>query len=112
MNAEPELLDLQEAATFLAISPRTVLRRTATGELPGFRRIGRAARWSRSVLRLWVLRGCPPDSEAFELLIQAAGLCQEVTGRAIRGTALEAGGPPAETGPGVLIQGDREGERE
>ena len=51
-----ELMDLQTVAEWLQVSPRTVLRRTAAGELPGFRRIGRASRWSRTVLRLWVLQ--------------------------------------------------------
>lgn len=100
----PELLDLQETAAFLAISPRTVLRKTAAGELPGFRKIGRASRWSRSVLRLWVLRGCPVDAEGFELSIQAAALCQEVTGHAIHENGLEGERPAGNTGPGGSIQ--------
>lgn len=108
MNSEPELLDLQEAAAFLAISPRTVLRRTADGEMPGFRRIGRASRWSRSILRLWVLRGCPLDAEGFELSIQAA-LCQELTGHAIHETGLEDGRPAGNTGPGSIQENNREG---
>jgi predicted DNA-binding transcriptional regulator AlpA len=104
----PELLDLQETAAFLAISPRTVLRKTAAGELPGFRRIGRASRWSRSVLRLWVLRGCSTDAEGFELSIQAAALCQELTGHAIHETGLEDGRPAGNTGGGSIQDNDRE----
>ena len=111
MNSPSELMDLQAVADWLQLSPRTVLRRTATGEIPGFRTIGRAARWSRTVLRLWILRGCPVDAEAFELSIQAAGECQEVPRHAIRGTALEAGGPRGNTGPGSIQPDDREGER-
>ena len=110
MNFLPELMDLQAAADWLQLSPRTVLRRTAAGELPGFRRIGRASRWSRSVLRLWVLRGCPVDAEGFELSIQAAALGQEVTGHAIHENGLEGERPAGNTGPGGSIQGDdREG---
>ena len=105
----PELLDLQETAAFLAISPRTVLRRTAAGALPGFRRIGRASRWSRSVLRLWVLRGCPVDAEGFELSIQAAAFRQEVTGHAIHENGLEGERPAGNTGGGSIQDNDREG---
>lgn len=109
MNCEPELLDLQEAAAFLAISPRSVLRRTAAGELPGFRRIGRASRWSRSVLRAWVLRGCPLDAEGFELSIQAAALCQELPPLAIQENDLEDRRPAGNTGGGSIQDNDREG---
>jgi len=82
-----ELMDLQTVAEWLQVSPRTVLRRTAAGELPGFRRIGRASRWSRTVLRLWVLQGCPSDADGFELQLQQ---CQQLPGAAIRETGLAA----------------------
>lgn len=65
-----ELMDSAEVGDFLALSPRTVRRRTAEGTLPGSRRIGTAVRWSRSILRAWVLAGCPDDAEAFEVSLQ------------------------------------------
>lgn len=82
-----ELMDVQTAAEWLQVSPRTVLRRTAAGELPGFRRIGRASRWSRTVLHLWVLRGCPADADSFELQLQQ---CHQLPPVAIREAGLAA----------------------
>jgi predicted DNA-binding transcriptional regulator AlpA len=110
MNFLPELMDLQAAADWLQLSPRTVLRKTAAGELPGFRRIGRASRWSSSILRAWVLRGCPVDAEGFELQIRAAAFCQELPPLAIHENGLEGERPAGNTGPGGSIQdNDREG---
>ena len=66
MNTTPELLDVQQTAAFLQLSPRTVERLTAQNALPGFRRIGRSARWSRTVLHRWIQQGCPENAEEFE----------------------------------------------
>lgn len=63
-------MDQFEVAEFLQVSGRTVLRRTADGTMPGSRRIGSAVRWSRSVLKAWVLAGCPEDAEEFEVRCQ------------------------------------------
>lgn len=65
-----ELMDSAEVGDFLALSPRTVMRRTAEGTLPGSRRIGATVRWSRSILKAWVLAGCPDAAEAFEVSLQ------------------------------------------
>jgi excisionase family DNA binding protein len=65
-----ELIDQQEAAEFLQVSARTVLRRTADGTMPGSRRIGGVVRWSRSILKAWVLAGCPEGAEEFEVRCQ------------------------------------------
>jgi len=79
-----ELMDALETADFLSVSSRTVMRRTAEGTLPGSRRIGTAVRWSRSVLRAWVLSGCPADAEAFEVSLQRL-IPQVVTGADLPG---------------------------
>lgn len=65
-----ELMDQFEVSEFLQLSTRTVLRRTADGTMPGSRRIGSAVRWSRSVLKAWVLAGCPEGAEEFEVRCQ------------------------------------------
>ena len=77
MNIIMELMDVQQTAEFLQLSPRTVERLTAQNELPGFRRIGRSARWSRSILEAWIRQGCPSDAEEFE-----AAFRQQMTGSA------------------------------
>ena len=79
MNIIMELMDVQQTAEFLQLSPRTVERLTGRGELPGFRKVGRSARWAQSILQAWILAGCPSDAEEFEWTFR-----QEATGSAIR----------------------------
>jgi len=62
-----ELMDEAETADFLQMSGRSVVRRTADGTLTGSRRIGQCVRWSRSVLRAWIIAGCPANAEEFEV---------------------------------------------
>ena len=65
-----EMMDEAETADFLQMSGRSVVRRTADGTLPGSRRIGQCVRWSRSILRAWIIFGCPEDAEGFEVRCQ------------------------------------------
>jgi len=65
-----ELMDETETADFLQMSGRSVVRRTADGTLPGSRRIGQCVRWSRSILRAWIIAGCPANAEEFEVRCQ------------------------------------------
>lgn len=70
VRLEPGLLDLQQTADYLQTSTRSVRRRTAEGTLPGSRKMGSQVRWSRKVLELWILCGCPHDATEFELIIR------------------------------------------
>lgn len=54
------LIDSQEAAKLLKVSPRTLWRMQTSGEMPAPIRLGRAVRWSAEVLKKWVDAGCPP----------------------------------------------------
>jgi excisionase family DNA binding protein len=53
------LITVDEVAAMLSLSPRTVWRRSSTGELPAPVRIGGSVRWRRSDIVQWVNAGCP-----------------------------------------------------
>ena len=57
MNDESMLLNTDQAAQRLGLSPRTLERYRVTGEGPEFLKIGRAVRYAASALERW-LKGC------------------------------------------------------
>jgi excisionase family DNA binding protein len=54
------LLTTRQVATFLGLSPETVLRRWRAGELPGYRLSSNVLRFRESELELW-LEGTRPE---------------------------------------------------
>src|SRR5262249_60538689 len=58
--AEPLLWDLEQVAAALNVSPRTVKRMAAAGELPGVVHVSRRRLFHRAAIEDWVARGCPP----------------------------------------------------
>ncbi len=48
------LLTTREVATFLVMSPETVLRRWRTGELPGYRLASNVLRFRESEIEAWL----------------------------------------------------------
>ena len=57
MNDESMLLNTDQAAQRLGLSPRTLERYRVTGEGPEYLKIGRAIRYTVSALERW-LKGC------------------------------------------------------
>ena len=57
MNDESMLLNTDQAAQRLGLSPRTLERYRVTGEGPEYLKIGRAVRYTVSALERW-LKGC------------------------------------------------------
>ena len=57
MNDESMLLNTDQAAQRLGLSPRTLERYRVTGEGPEYLKIGRAVRYIASALERW-LKGC------------------------------------------------------
>jgi predicted DNA-binding transcriptional regulator AlpA len=53
------LLSANELAKLLQLSTRTVWRHRRARLLPPEVRIGRAVRWSRESVELWLVAGCP-----------------------------------------------------
>jgi excisionase family DNA binding protein len=53
------LLTVGQVASLLAISPRTVWSKVASGSMPAPVRIGRLCRWRREDIEKWVAQGCP-----------------------------------------------------
>jgi excisionase family DNA binding protein len=54
------LLTTREVATFLGVSPETVLRRWRAGELPGYRLASNVLRFRESEIEEW-LEGTRPE---------------------------------------------------
>jgi excisionase family DNA binding protein len=54
------LLTTREVATFLGVSPETVLRRWRAGELPGYRLASNVLRFRESEIEAW-LEGTRPE---------------------------------------------------
>jgi excisionase family DNA binding protein len=50
----PALLDVRAVAALLGVSPRTVTRLAAAGEIPAPLRLGHSRRWSRAALGDWI----------------------------------------------------------
>lgn len=57
-DAGPLLIDVQEVARLLTVSPRTVWRWLSQGELPAPVRIGGSVRWRLGDVRRWIDGGC------------------------------------------------------
>jgi excisionase family DNA binding protein len=60
-NASPALLDVEQVAGLLGVSPRHVRRLTDAGKCPQPVRLGKCARWPRHVVEAWVADGCPSN---------------------------------------------------
>ena len=56
MNDETTLLNTEEAAKRLGLSPRTLERYRVSGEGPEFLKLGRAVRYAVSKLNRWLER--------------------------------------------------------
>ncbi len=59
-RAPVELLNVNEVADILGISPRTVYRLAQQGQMPRPVKLGTSlVRWHRDALDIWLDRGCP-----------------------------------------------------
>jgi excisionase family DNA binding protein len=58
MESYPDILTLAQAASYLQVSERTILRMLKAGEMPG-RQVGSQWRFDREQLRAWI-RGHDP----------------------------------------------------
>ena len=58
-KVEGALLDVQEVASLLAVSERTVYRLADRGKMPPPVRLGALVRWSRAGIENWIAEGCP-----------------------------------------------------
>jgi predicted DNA-binding transcriptional regulator AlpA len=58
----PKLVDVNELAGILSMSPRKVEELLTSGRLPEPIRLGRARRWVRMEIESWIAEGCPPAS--------------------------------------------------
>jgi excisionase family DNA binding protein len=58
----PQLMTVQEVATALRISPRSVWRLLAQNKLIQPIRIGGSIRWKCSDIQRWIDAGCPPPN--------------------------------------------------
>lgn len=57
-RAPAELLDVQDVAALLNVSPRTVYRLSDSGGMPRPYKLGALVRWSRSAIEDWIAGGC------------------------------------------------------
>ncbi|MCX7410756.1 MAG: helix-turn-helix domain-containing protein [Planctomycetales bacterium] len=53
------LIDVEQVATLLGVSARTVRRMADSGAMPRPRRLNTLIRWSRLEIEAWVKAGCP-----------------------------------------------------
>ena len=53
------LIDVEQVAALLDVSPRTVYRMADSGAMPRPRHLNSLVRWSRIELEKWVAAGCP-----------------------------------------------------
>lgn len=53
------MLNVQEVATILRCSPRTVYRLADARKMPSPCRLGALVRWPCSVIERWIAEGCP-----------------------------------------------------
>ena len=53
------LIDMDQVATLLGVSARTVRRMADSGAMPRPRRLNTLIRWSRLEIEAWVKAGCP-----------------------------------------------------
>jgi excisionase family DNA binding protein len=57
---DPLLISVEELATILKISPRSVWRLLSAGKLIEPVRIGGTVRWRFHEVKSWINQGCPP----------------------------------------------------
>lgn len=53
------LLDVEQVASILNVSARTVYRLADSGAMPRPRRLNSLIRWSRTEIEAWLAAGCP-----------------------------------------------------
>ena len=53
------LIDVDQVATLLGVSARTVRRMADSGAMPRPRHLNTLIRWSRTEIEAWVNAGCP-----------------------------------------------------
>lgn len=58
-TADPVLLNVDDVAALLSVSPRTVRRMADNGAMPRSLRLGSLIRWRRSDVDRWIADGCP-----------------------------------------------------
>lgn len=58
-TASPAMLDVEQLAELLGVSPRHVRRLADAGKCPPAVRLGKCARWPRHVVETWIADGCP-----------------------------------------------------
>ncbi len=66
MHQPGEAIDINELARRLKVSPITIRRRLAAGELPQPKRIGRLVRWPLSTIVAWEQEQPEPTSPQSE----------------------------------------------
>lgn len=59
LEIDPELIDVEGAATMCCCSTRTVRRLADAGKMPRPVKLGRLVRWRRDELARWLSEGCP-----------------------------------------------------
>ena len=57
-RARAELLDVQDVAALLKVSPRTVYRLADSGKMPRPYKLGSLVRWRRTAVDAWIAEGC------------------------------------------------------
>ena len=77
----PKLLTVDDVATLLNVSKRTIEYWQASGRLPGFVRVCGHRRWRSDILTNWIDEGCP------EL-----GVCRSTQTEYLTSTAAESQG--------------------
>lgn len=55
----PQMITVNELATTLGMSKRTIWRLLASGRIPEPVRVGGGTRWRLDVIRNWIDQGCP-----------------------------------------------------
>ena len=61
-SSQPILISVDELATILGVSSRTVWRLLSAGKLLHPIRLGGVVRWRYAEVRQWIDDGCPPNS--------------------------------------------------
>lgn len=59
LDSPATLFDVEQVASILNVSPRTVYRMSDAGAMPRPRHLGALVRWSRLEIEAWVKAGCP-----------------------------------------------------
>ena len=59
VDSPATLLNVEQVASLLRCSRRSVSRMSESGAMPAPRRLGSLVRWSQSEIEAWVKAGCP-----------------------------------------------------